>query len=407
MSSEAQSKADLAAAAAAFRSFAVELWTLFSVGAAFTVLRTYARIKAVGIKQLRPDDYFVWLGIVFFATQAALAYNVTAMAGGIANNGMTAAERAALSLESEEHAIRSDPETQRFGSCAQIQVAGWTIYSALIWSLKLSVLFFYLRLTEGLSRRYRVRVYVGFVLIIGTFMSSILTIFLGCRPLHKYWQISPDPGNSCQAAVSLPIIWSSFAANVSTDIYLLLIPLPLLWESSLRLVKKIASTIVLGAGIVVLICATLKSVYVLVDPINGAQLAGAWGVREAFTAVITTNLPMIFPLLKTWLQPWLGTMLGSSRKAYRTPSGFRTIGEGGPSKDGRSRRGPPSANPITANMTFSESEERIVADIKMQKIGAGFNKLPANGILVSKEMKVTAEDGSMNETPPQRFGEAW
>jgi hypothetical protein len=64
MSSEAQSEADLAAAAAAFRSFAVELWTLFSVGAAFTVLRTYARIKAVGIKQLRPDDYFVWLGIV-------------------------------------------------------------------------------------------------------------------------------------------------------------------------------------------------------------------------------------------------------------------------------------------------------------------------------------------------------
>jgi hypothetical protein len=62
-------------------------------------------------------------------------------------------------------------------------------------------------------------------------------------------------------------------------------------------------------------------------------------------------------------------------------------------------------------MTFSESEERIVADIKMQKIGgssvAGFNKLPANGILVSKEMKVTTEDGSMNETPPQRFGEAW
>ena len=74
--------------------------------------------------------------------------------------------------------------------------------------------------------------------------------------------------DSCQAAVSLPIVWASFAANVSTDIYLLLIPLPLLWESSLRLAKKIASTVVLGAGIVVLICATLKSIYVLVVSIG-------------------------------------------------------------------------------------------------------------------------------------------
>lgn len=129
--------------------------------------------------------------------------------------------------------------------------------------------------------------------------------------------------------------------------------------------------------------------------------------------MITTNLPMIFPLLKTWLQPWLGTVLGSSRKAYRTPSGFRTIGGGGPSREGRSRRGPPSANPITANMTFSESEERIVADIKMQKIEvssmAGGNSPPVNGIMVSKEMKVTTEDGHgrMTETPPQRLGEAW
>lgn len=61
------------------------------------------------------------------------------MAGGIANNGMTDAERAAIDVNGQEHAYRV------IGS--QIQVAGWTIYSALIWSLKLSVLFFYLRLT--------------------------------------------------------------------------------------------------------------------------------------------------------------------------------------------------------------------------------------------------------------------
>jgi hypothetical protein len=68
----------------------------------------------------------------------------------------------------------------------------------------------------------------------------------------------------CQAAISRPIIWVSFASNVLTDIYLILIPLPMLWQSTLKPLKKIASTIVLGAGIFVLVCATLKSVFVLV-----------------------------------------------------------------------------------------------------------------------------------------------
>lgn len=34
---------------------------------------------------------------------------------------------------------------------SKIQVAGWTIYSALIWSLKLSMLYFYTRLTVSKS----------------------------------------------------------------------------------------------------------------------------------------------------------------------------------------------------------------------------------------------------------------
>ena len=70
--------------------------------------------------------------------------------------------------------------------------------------------------------------------------------------------------DNCQAAISRPIVWVSFASNVSTDLYLISIPLPMLWRSSLKMPKKIASTIVLGSGVFVLVCATLKSVFVLV-----------------------------------------------------------------------------------------------------------------------------------------------
>lgn len=38
----------------------------------------------------------------------------------------------------------------------------------------------------------------------------------------------------------------------------------MLWKSRLKLIKKIAATVAFGAGLFVLVCAILKSVFVLV-----------------------------------------------------------------------------------------------------------------------------------------------
>lgn len=207
-----------------------------------------------------------------------------------------------------------------------------------------------------------------------------------------------------------------------------MIPLPMLWRSSLRMSKKVASTVVLGAGIFVLVCATLKSIFVLIvsihehtqfmlfltaiqqDPNKGGGLAAAWGIREAFVACITTNLPMIFPLLKAWFRPFYETMMSnrSSGSENKTPTGFRSIGGGGPvGNSGRSgRKKPHTANPITTNITFSESEERIIGDMKMQDLknvnsssnsksksnSNNENRETPNHILVSKQVEVVHED---------------
>src|SRR5688500_12527898 len=96
-------------------------------------------------------------------------------------------------------------------------------------------------------------IYIGMGLIGATFVSVFLTIYLSCRPFHHYWQINPDPGNQCQAAISRPILWVSFVTNVLTDLYLLLIPIPMLWKSSLKLLKKFAATLVLSAGVLIII----------------------------------------------------------------------------------------------------------------------------------------------------------
>lgn len=67
MSTTGDAAADAAAAQAAqeaFRRTTIEIWTLYGVAVASTVLRTYARVRAVGWKGLAADDYLVWVGVV-------------------------------------------------------------------------------------------------------------------------------------------------------------------------------------------------------------------------------------------------------------------------------------------------------------------------------------------------------
>ncbi|KAJ5115731.1 hypothetical protein N7456_000079 [Penicillium angulare] len=379
-----------AASEAAYKTN-VELWTLYSIGVAVTILRTYARVKTVGLRNLRLDDYLIWVGVIFYTAQTALAYSVGTFAGGLANNSMTTAQRSAL--------LVTDPEyhSRVFGS--KIQIAGWTTYVALINSLKLSMLAFYLRLMEGLGRRYQIPIYVGFGFVAASFVASVITIFASCRPFHNNWQISPDPGNVCQPAIAKPVIAVTFAANLLTDPYLIFIPIPMLWKSSLKTIKKIATTIVLSAGIFILVCATLKSVFLLVEPDDGAQIADEWGTRETFVAVITTNLPMVFHLFRIWLTKAFGSKFGSSHKTnYKSPSGgFQTIGGGGDYAS-RKGRGPASTDPITIGMTFTESEERMMEDdIKMRNMKTyatpvSEGETPStSAIVVSNQIDITHE----------------
>ncbi|KAI2627578.1 hypothetical protein GGR54DRAFT_652420 [Hypoxylon sp. NC1633] len=389
------------AAAAAMLQFTIEAFTLLSIGIAVTMLRTYARIKAVGIRNLQADDYLVWVGATFYAVETGLAYSVGAVAHGLANNGMTDEQRVALSPDSEEYRIRV------IGS--KIQIAGWSSYSVLLWALKASLLVFYLRLTAGLARTYLIRIYIGFGLLLASFIVILMNLFLGCRPLHRYWQINPDPGNVCQPALSNQVIWVYLSMNVITDLYLISIPVPMLWQSSLKPVKKFGLIILFSGGLFVVACAILRCALIVTDPVNGAQLAGSWAVRETFVAVVTTNLPMVFPLIKVWLGPVFGSLMSTVRSQQKltdkeSKSDLRTFG-GGSHQSWRRRGGPPTANPIT-NITFNESEERMVDEVKMQDL-KGWTDTSTNGSAptnnnIRKHVEVEVVSEARDDSPEDR-----
>lgn len=112
---------------------------------------------------------------------------------------------------------------------------------------------------------------------------------------------------------------------------------------------------------------------------------------------MTTNLPILFPLFRVWLTPVFGSILRSSDKAsYQYPSHFQTIGGGGRSGKSQnpSRRGPPTANPISGNMSFNGSEERIVkAEAHgMTNLDPEAHRNNQKGIVVSNVVEIIHED---------------
>ncbi|CAK7216060.1 hypothetical protein SBRCBS47491_002703 [Sporothrix bragantina] len=342
-------------------SFTTEAFTLLAIGLFFIFLRTYARLTKTGMSGFKADDYLMLLAAVVYAAETTLAYTVGAYWKGLANNGMTDAERAALSPTSEEYRLRVN------GS--KTQVAGWSTYTLLLWLLKASMCTFYLRLTDGLN--YQLRIYIGFGMIFTTWVAVLLSILLGCRPLSKNWQIYPDPGNFCQPAISRIDIFVTVVLNVLTDIYLLSIPLPMLWKANLRPAKKMGLMVLFSGGIFVTMAGILRCVLIVTNPVTGAQEAGSWACRETFVAVVTSNLPMIFPLIRRYGSPFFSGLRSSMSKSKSKNTGGNGTGNvtGGTGrsvqgifvledKNPRRGMGPRSVHPLP-NMTFSESEEYI------------------------------------------------
>ncbi|CAI7668271.1 unnamed protein product [Penicillium manginii] len=301
--------------------FNTEAFTLLAVAIVVIGLRTTARWVMVGPRNFQADDYLMLLACVVYGLETGAAYMVGAWFMGLANNSMTDEQRRTLSHSSEEYRLRVG------GS--KVQVAGWSLYTLLLWLLKTCMAIFYSRLTAGLINM-RVRIHVAYGLIATTYIATICSILFGCYPLHKNWQIYPDPGNHCQPAVSKIDIYVTVVLNVATDIYLISIPAPMLFKARLRWREKLELLVLFSGGLFVMMAGILRCVLILTAGANGAQQAGSWACRETFVAVVIGNMPMIYPLIRRVARRaglFITTRSGSqSYPAYPLSEGENTTG---------------------------------------------------------------------------------
>ncbi|KAJ9634386.1 hypothetical protein H2199_009044 [Coniosporium tulheliwenetii] len=265
------------------RELGRQTWPLFGVSLFIIGLRMYARVHRMGIRELAPDDYLM---VVAGSWYIILIVCLNVIAGGGGSNLYTEEELPFTPEEVEERILGS-----------KIVVLSEQAMLNVIYTLKSCLLFMYWRITQGTLQQRLVKylaIYVG----IG-WMATEIAFFTNCRPFYGYWAVPPRT--------------PSASFNITSDICMILIPIPMVLRLRLPTKQKTILASVFSMGTFVIIAAVLTKYFNLSDVWDTSYMF--WYTREASVAVWVANLPMIWPLMREWL-PFLRSMTGS-KPSYR------------------------------------------------------------------------------------------
>ncbi|KAK0640500.1 hypothetical protein DIS24_g9298 [Lasiodiplodia hormozganensis] len=275
-------------------SFLREIWAWFIIGLITIMLRYVVRIRTVGLRGLVGDDYITILTLGFYTMDAVLV-DIVYHTG--ANAGLTQA----IVDELTEEQIKQ----LEYGSACQ--TAAWYSYTALIWAMKFTMLFFYKRLTFGTMQNRMIK-YL-FWLCGASYLAVLSTITFGCFPFQDNYRISPVlPGAKCTFKTQNLLV--TVTLNVITDAAILIIPIPMLWRLKVATARKLAIAALLSSGIFVIGAAITRAALTLGEAPSALNI-NRWGVRETIVGIVTVQLPVLRPLFgRAFWRP--GSYMGSA-----------------------------------------------------------------------------------------------
>ncbi|KAI4273965.1 MAG: hypothetical protein LQ337_004264 [Flavoplaca oasis] len=251
-------------------------------------LRLVARTRKRGLTSLQADDWLTINCIVWY-TILIVSVNQVFFSGG--SNFMTLEEEAALT-----------PKTiaERVAGSKWVVVLEEAMVLT-VWTCKLSMLFIYRRITQGLKQARSIN--IAFIWVGVGFVGTQLGLFLNCRPFHYYWAV-PTSNTQCWSYFNYQVIEACF--NISSDIVMLAIAIPILLKLQVPILQKGILLGIFSMGVFIIIAAILTKLFSLYPPLLTYAYLN-WYCREASVCVYVTNLPAVwslvldvFPSLRKW-----------------------------------------------------------------------------------------------------------
>lgn len=192
-----------------------------------------------------------------------------------------------------EDAVRLTPEEVKdriWGSKCVLIVE--SMMCSVQWGTKACLLILYYRLTENLRQRIAVRIAVGYCVL--TFI-VMMSLYYGywCRPFSAFYAV-PTPDLRC--ATQIPHLIVNLVFNLTSDLLIIFIPLPMFIRAHLETKKKLLLVFPFSLGFFTMLCAILSKHLSFTEPFSSEWLF--WYTREASTAVIVSNMPYSWAIVR-------------------------------------------------------------------------------------------------------------
>lgn len=189
--------------------------------------------------------------------------------------------------------VLSDPEevqSRIYGSKIVIGLEQCMLFST--WGVKTCLLLLYHKMTLGVRQNLFVKILMGYALL--GFVVIMITYYgVYCRPFSQYWAM-PVQDMQCATYQHYSITQAVF--NISSDAFMLMIPIPLIIKAQIRPRKKLLLCAVFGLGIFVIVAAILNKYFNFAAPLTITYQI--WYIREASTAIYVANMMCWWPLLR-------------------------------------------------------------------------------------------------------------
>ncbi|KAF6235751.1 hypothetical protein HO173_005946 [Letharia columbiana] len=204
---------------------------------------------------------------------------------------------------------------------AKVQVlgSGAILYSLNMFFAKLALFLLYHRLF-ALNRWTRIAIYFGVALNGLFYLASCITLVILCIPRQRENWASPTYAARCYRAEVTGVIQGIF--GLLSDIYIFILPLPVLFRLQMSLKKKLGITAVFFTGLIAIAASSIGLYFRIPESVNSDLTwneppASGMAVVEATAGVICGSVPHLPALFRRY-SPQFSCITHLLRLSYRS-----------------------------------------------------------------------------------------
>ncbi|ETS73970.1 hypothetical protein PFICI_13836 [Pestalotiopsis fici W106-1] len=217
----------------------------------------------------------------------------------------------------------------------QANWAGVLLYNLCLCATKSMFFFQYYRVVKDITKLKIIYSLVG-VLVMAWSIGQVILILVNCVPIAGNWD--PNIDAKCMTLPETYGIWMTSAGNLATDVIILILPIPVVWNLNLKKKPKLILRGVFCLGFFTCLISSLRmfALKKTADMTYDAASLLCWSIAEVASGVTCACIPTLRPLASKYLSSAFGSSGSGNRQSSR---GYENYGSSENRKRRRESRG--------------------------------------------------------------------